>query len=291
MKKLSVTLTVPILATRPTSLRPRSSSIRCSARSFGSASSSASSAASSPGRRAARPRAGDRPDDDLAVAHPHQDLRARDDDLEAAEIEVAEIGRGVDPPQRPVEREGRQVEPAREALRQHDLEGVAGGDVFLRLRDHRLVLGLGRVGDRLARGDERVGRLARAVVERRLERGHDRVEPRLGRLVRRLGRDAGRRADRRHDRHLVARRVEHHHHGRPDEQHVRARRSGRAWPAAAAPSGAPCRSRDSRTRRPTSAAAPAAGRCAIPASSALSAASGSPGTGDEGVGRRERAAG
>ena len=36
--------TVPISATRPTSLRPRSSSMRCSARSLGSARSSASSA-------------------------------------------------------------------------------------------------------------------------------------------------------------------------------------------------------------------------------------------------------
>ena len=45
--ELSVTLTLPIAATRPTSLRARSSSMRCSARSFGSASSSASSAWSS----------------------------------------------------------------------------------------------------------------------------------------------------------------------------------------------------------------------------------------------------
>ena len=47
MMKLSVTFTDPIADTRPTSLRPRSSSIRCSARSFGSANNSASSATSS----------------------------------------------------------------------------------------------------------------------------------------------------------------------------------------------------------------------------------------------------
>ena len=39
------------------------------------------------GRRAARPGAGDRADGDLAVAHPDQDLGARADDREAAEIE------------------------------------------------------------------------------------------------------------------------------------------------------------------------------------------------------------
>jgi len=49
MEKSSGTLTLPILATRPTSLRPRSTSIRCSARSLGSANSSASRAWSSEG--------------------------------------------------------------------------------------------------------------------------------------------------------------------------------------------------------------------------------------------------
>ena len=44
---ISVTFTVPVCATRPTSLRPRSISITCSARSFGSASRSAASIASS----------------------------------------------------------------------------------------------------------------------------------------------------------------------------------------------------------------------------------------------------
>ena len=38
--------------------------------------------------RAARAGAGDRPDGDGAVAHAHQDLGARADDREAAEVEV-----------------------------------------------------------------------------------------------------------------------------------------------------------------------------------------------------------
>ena len=45
----STTSTVPGWQTRPRSLRPRSTSITCSARSFGSANSSASKAASSAG--------------------------------------------------------------------------------------------------------------------------------------------------------------------------------------------------------------------------------------------------
>ena len=59
------------------------------------------------------------------------------------------------------------------------------------------------------------------MVERRLERRHDRVEPRQRALVRRLRRHAGGRAHRRHDRHLVARRVEHDHDGRADQQRLR----------------------------------------------------------------------
>src|SRR6185312_14871048 len=47
MKNRAVTSTEPTAATRPTSLRPRSSSIRCSARSFGSFSSASASAWSS----------------------------------------------------------------------------------------------------------------------------------------------------------------------------------------------------------------------------------------------------
>ena len=42
------------------------------------------------GGRAARAGAGDRPDRDLAVAHPDQDLRRGADDLEILEVEIAE---------------------------------------------------------------------------------------------------------------------------------------------------------------------------------------------------------
>ena len=84
-------------------------------------------------RRGAAPAgAGDRPDGHPAVAHADHDLRARADDGEAVEGEVEQEGRGIEPPQRPVERERRQRERHAEALRRHHLEDVAGEDVLLR---------------------------------------------------------------------------------------------------------------------------------------------------------------
>ncbi len=65
-----------------------------------------------------------------------QDFRARSGDGEPAEVEKIEKGRRIDPPQRAVERERRQRERRLEALRQHDLENIAGGDVFLGAQHH-----------------------------------------------------------------------------------------------------------------------------------------------------------
>ena len=81
--------------------------------------------------RAAPARARQRPDRHRAVAQPHQDLRAGAHDGKAAEIEEEQERRRIDPPQRAIQRERRQGERHREALAQHDLERVAGGDVFL----------------------------------------------------------------------------------------------------------------------------------------------------------------
>src|SRR3546814_9402464 len=87
------------------------------------------------GRRgAARARAGDRADGDRVVAQAHQDLWTGADDGEAAQVDEEEEGRGVQPAQRAIEREGRQPERQRQALRQHDLKDVAGQDVLLGLR-------------------------------------------------------------------------------------------------------------------------------------------------------------
>ena len=182
-----MTSTVPISATRPTSLRPRSSSIRCSARSLGSASSRLGQRlVLGVGRRRAA-RAGDRADGHLAVAHAHEDLGARADEREVAEIEVEEERRGIGAAQRAIERERRQRERRREALRQHDLEDVAGGDVLLRpLRPCPCIrpASCWSVGSGAAS--------LRAVIERRVrqrlvERRDDALEPLARRLVGLLG--------------------------------------------------------------------------------------------------------
>ena len=62
-----------------------------------------------------------------------QDFRARAGNRVAAEVEEVEIRRRIGPPQRAIERKRRQRERRLEALCQHDLKGVAGGDVVLGL--------------------------------------------------------------------------------------------------------------------------------------------------------------
>src|SRR5262249_19307930 len=99
-------------------------------------------------RRAARPRAGEWPNGHGALAHSHQDFRARANDRETAKVEEIKKGRWIDPPQRPVEREGRQFERRLETLGQHDLENVPGGDVLLGSTYHTLVFGGRNVGGR-----------------------------------------------------------------------------------------------------------------------------------------------
>ena len=133
-----LTSTLPYSQTRPRSLRPRSTSIMCSARSFSSASSSASrrasSAASAPrGRvpaigRVVTVAAGDR----------DQRLGARSGDLEVAEVEEVHVRARVDRAQTAVDRERVDLDRRRPALRGHDLEGVAGVDVLDDPRDDRL---------------------------------------------------------------------------------------------------------------------------------------------------------
>ena len=89
------------------------------------------------GRGPALAGAGDGADRDLAVAQPHEDFGAGADDLEPAEVEEEHEGRRVGAPQRAIEREGRQLEPLRPALRGDDLEDVARADVVLGLLHRR----------------------------------------------------------------------------------------------------------------------------------------------------------
>ncbi len=169
-------------------------------------------------RRAARPGAGNRADGHLAVLDPDQDLRARAGDGEVAEVEIVEVGRGIHPAERPVEGEGRQGERRLEALRQHDLEDVAGADVVLRPRHHVEVALRGRVGDdRPVEVD--VG-VARRFVQAHVERVDHRSQTLDGTGMGLGGAHAGRRTDGGHHGDLVADGVEDDDHGRANQHRV-----------------------------------------------------------------------
>ena len=139
----STTSTLPGSQTRPRSLRPRSTSIRCSARSLGSASSSSASALSSCGGRAARPGAGDGVDHRPAALDLDQRLGAGADDVEGAvvalEAEQVHVRAGVGGPQHPVDVQRARRARRLEALGGHDLERLAGADALLDVLDGVLV--------------------------------------------------------------------------------------------------------------------------------------------------------
>src|SRR5262249_57296783 len=94
-------------------------------------------------------------------------------------LEEKWIGRGVLPPQGAVERERRKPEWRLEALRQHHLKNVAGGDVFLGAQHHALEVGWRRIGAR-----HRIKRacvdVLGGLVERPVERIHNRRQPLRG---------------------------------------------------------------------------------------------------------------
>ena len=177
---------------------------------------------------AAPPRARDRADGHDAVAGFDQDFRARSGDRERAEVEEEQIGRRVHPAQRAIKRERRQRERRLEALRQHHLKNIAGGNVLLGAQHHVLELGVRgvRPGRHFARASfdlflVRRGEEGRGFVERTVERVDDLGQPRRApaimpasrtRLLRPYGRDDG-------DR--VLDRVEDDHHGRTNQDRIR----------------------------------------------------------------------
>ena len=170
-------------------------------------------------RGAAPPRAGERPDRHLAVAHTHQDLGRRTDQGERSEIEVEQEWGRIGAPERAVEGEGGQREGRGIALGQHDLEYVAGGDVLLGPLHHRHEL-LGRgVGDGLRQRQRDAGH-ARCVRQRFVEGGNDAAQPLHRGGVGRVRVDIGLRIDWGDDDHLVLDRVEHDHDGRSHEDAV-----------------------------------------------------------------------
>ncbi len=133
----SSTSTDPYSHTRPRSLRPRSTSITCSARSLGSASSSSRDPVVVLGARAAGTGARDRAGGDMASADGDQRLGARAGDLEVAEVQEVHVRARIDRAQAPIDRERLDRHRRRPPLRGDDLVGVAGMDVADDPRDHR----------------------------------------------------------------------------------------------------------------------------------------------------------
>src|SRR5712692_281150 len=88
---------------------------------------------------AARPCSSERSNGHGALAHAYEDFGAGSCNGKAAEIEEIQKRSGIDSPQRAVKRKRRQLEGRLEALREDDLENVAGGNVFLGNIDHPLI--------------------------------------------------------------------------------------------------------------------------------------------------------
>ena len=155
----STTSTLPGAQTRPRSLRPRSTSIRCSARSLGSASSSSASAWSSCGvaPRCRVPAMG------WTIARPSSTLTSASG-LEPTTSKPSKrkrymYGDGVGGPQHPVDVQRARRARGLEALRGHDLEGLAGPDALLDVLDGVLE-GLRRPRARCTAGVRRAGSAA-----------------------------------------------------------------------------------------------------------------------------------
>ena len=123
------------------------------------------------GSRAAFAGAGDRADFDFAVHGADVDLGAAADEAERGaslrrwEFHAEHVGRRIHETQRAVERERVAGVVGGEPLRGHDLEDVAGVDVFVRLADHRvefLARGVARRSSgRRRRGDRKWRELVR----------------------------------------------------------------------------------------------------------------------------------
>ena len=152
-----------VVADAAESLRPRSTSMTCSARSFSSRFSSSPSRWSSSwrARRAAacRRSGGSR----RAVPRRRTSISGDAPTIDSvAEAQEEHVRRRVDVPQRAVDVNGSAVTSDVEALRQHHLIDVAGRDVLLGLRDRRLELPRASCAPRRSAARRRRSRPARA---------------------------------------------------------------------------------------------------------------------------------
>ena len=160
------TRTVPGRQTRERSLRPRSTSMTCSARSFSELEQRLGVTV------ARRDRAGDRVQLGARALALDDRLRRRADQREPVQLEQEQVRRRVDPPQRAVELQRRRGRRPLCALRDDDLECIARADVLLRRSHAPLVLRL--VGEAAQRAALAVA--ARHRRQRPVERGGIAVE-------------------------------------------------------------------------------------------------------------------
>ena len=279
------TFTVPGSQTRPRSLRPRSTSITCSARSFSSVRRSFSSSDVLLLGGAAPPGARDRVRGGHAVEHGDQRLRAGADDVEALPLgrlqaQQVHVRARVGGAQHPVDVERRP--PVHGISNRCDTttwNASPAADLLLRRLDGGVVL-----GGRAAAGERGLGRAGRrrrsdgagaaSVGGHPVQPGHGVVVGLVDALV--AGVPVDRVGDQR-DRALVV--VDggevggQQHHQLGQLQVVHGELGQALQPAHR------CRSRGSRPARRSAAAARAAARCAAPRSTVRSAASGSPAAG------------
>ena len=152
------------------------------------------------------------PDGDCTLLDPNQDLRRAADQAKIVEGQVEQERAGIEHPEHPVDVErpgaGLELEP----LTGHDLEDVAGLDVFLAVPDDLLVSIPGEIGGR--RGTARS--LGIQVAERQLGSGggespDEIVDPGTGRGVSLAGVDAGPEMRLRHNQDDLANMIEQHH--------------------------------------------------------------------------------
>ena len=144
----------PAWQTRERSLRPRSTSITCSARSFSEESSRSTSPSVGLGR------AGDRAEAGAAVLAGDEPLGRRADERDPVELEQEEVRRRVHAPQRAVEVERRGRRRPLGPLRRHALEDVAGDDVLL----HVPTISIVAARDRASGGSAQPCRAARGAT-------------------------------------------------------------------------------------------------------------------------------
>ena len=185
------TRTLPYSDTRPTSLRPRSTSITCSARSFSLRLSSSASRTSS---SSFRPRGRVPAIGCVSTRRPSTRTSISGDDPTIERPPTrrkVHVRRRIHVAKGAVDRERIGGERRLESLRQHDLIDVAGGNVFLGRAHHLLELGAADVRGHLEGG--RIGR--RRLGQRAIEIALDELDLGARELIQRLERlvagDAG----------------------------------------------------------------------------------------------------